>query len=91
MKKLTLLAGAAAGYVLGARAGRERYEQIKNAASSARRNPKVQSVVDDVRTEAKVAAQQAAGQAKEKVADAMHRDDPSSTPGPNVPPPGSTS
>ena len=30
--KLSLLAGAAAGYVLGARAGRERYEQIAAGA-----------------------------------------------------------
>ena len=32
--KLTLLTGFAAGYVLGARAGRERYEQIREAADS---------------------------------------------------------
>ncbi len=52
MKKFVVLTAAAAGYVLGARAGRDRYHQIKNAADSVRRNPKVQSVVDDVRTEA---------------------------------------
>ena len=32
MSKLTLLTAAAAGYVLGARAGRERYEQIAAGA-----------------------------------------------------------
>ena len=32
--KLTLLAGLAAGYVLGTRAGRERYEQIRQAADA---------------------------------------------------------
>lgn len=43
MKKLTLLAGIAAGYVLGARAGRERYEQIRSGARKVAQNPKVQS------------------------------------------------
>ena len=33
MRKLSLLIAAAAGYVLGTRAGRERYEQIKKAAT----------------------------------------------------------
>jgi hypothetical protein len=36
-----LLIGAAAGYVLGARAGHERYEQIKRVAVQARRHPAV--------------------------------------------------
>jgi hypothetical protein len=35
MKALSLAAMAAAGYVLGSRAGRERYEQIMAAAASA--------------------------------------------------------
>lgn len=38
MKKLILLATAAAGYVLGARAGRERYEQIMRQADKVRNN-----------------------------------------------------
>ena len=32
MSKVTMLAAAGVGYVLGARAGRERYEQIKAGA-----------------------------------------------------------
>ena len=40
--KLTLLVGGAVGYVLGSRAGRERYEQIKTQAESLWNNPKVQ-------------------------------------------------
>ena len=36
--KTGLLFGAAAGYVLGAKAGRERYEQIKNWLGSAARS-----------------------------------------------------
>jgi hypothetical protein len=43
MKKLTLLAAAGAGYVLGARAGHERYEQIKSGARRVAGNPKVQA------------------------------------------------
>jgi hypothetical protein len=36
--KTGLLIGAAAGYVLGAKAGRERYEQIKHWLGSAARS-----------------------------------------------------
>ena len=32
MKKLAFIAGIAVGYILGARAGRKRYEQIRTAA-----------------------------------------------------------
>ena len=59
MKKIPLLAAAAAGYVLGARAGRERYEQIKTGAKKVARDPRVQS-----------ATHHAADVAKEKVSDA---------------------
>lgn len=59
MKKLTLIAAAAAGYVLGTRAGRERYEQIKTQATNVWNNPKVQDVVDDVQTQAKHAGSEA--------------------------------
>jgi hypothetical protein len=41
-----LVAGVALGYVLGTRAGRERYEQIKRAAAEARRHPAVAQLVD---------------------------------------------
>ena len=43
MSKLTLIAAGAAGYVLGARAGRERDEQIADGARRVMRNPRVQS------------------------------------------------
>ena len=42
MKKLMLLAAGAVGYVLGARAGRERYEQIKGMATKVKDDPRVQ-------------------------------------------------
>jgi hypothetical protein len=53
MKKLTLLAVAGIGYVLGARAGRERYEQIKSAAFRVKENPRVQSAASTVAETAK--------------------------------------
>jgi hypothetical protein len=40
--KLTVLAGLGAGYVLGAKAGRERYEQIAGKAQELWRDPRVQ-------------------------------------------------
>ena len=39
-----LVLGIAVGYVLGARAGRERYEQIKRLTSKATDNPAVQGL-----------------------------------------------
>jgi hypothetical protein len=42
IKKLTLLAALGGGYVLGARAGRERYEQIKQTANQVKDDPRVQ-------------------------------------------------
>ena len=44
MAKLSFLAGVGAGYVLGARAGRERYEQIRRAWAQAKDDPRLQSV-----------------------------------------------
>ena len=42
MKKLTLLIAGGIGYVLGTRAGRERYEQIKKTAMRVKEDPRVQ-------------------------------------------------
>ena len=43
MKKLMLLAAAGVGYVLGTRAGRARYEQIRRAVRKVAGDPRVQS------------------------------------------------
>jgi hypothetical protein len=45
MSKLSFLAGFGAGYVLGARAGRQRFEQIKSGAQGVWQNPKVKETV----------------------------------------------
>jgi SLT domain-containing protein len=66
MKKITLLIGGAVGYVLGTRAGRERYEQIKNQAQSLWTNPKVQEKA----TRAQDFAKEKAPVVKDKAADA---------------------
>jgi hypothetical protein len=42
MKKLMLLAALAVGYVLGARAGRERYDQIMGLMGKIKDDPRVQ-------------------------------------------------
>ena len=60
MAKLPFLLGFGAGYVLGARAGKERYEQIRRAWAQAKDDPRLQSVAgmaqaraDDVLTSVK--------------------------------------
>ncbi|WP_205475226.1 hypothetical protein [Nocardioides sp. SYSU D00038] len=73
MKKLPLLAAAAAGYVLGARAGRERYEQIRSGAQKVARNPTVQSATSKAQDAVATQAAAAAETAKDKVADAAHQ------------------
>ncbi|MEO5874643.1 MAG: YtxH domain-containing protein [Streptosporangiaceae bacterium] len=50
--KAAFIVGAATGYVLGAKAGRERYEQIRKAARRVAQNPAVQSAAGSARTQA---------------------------------------
>ncbi|MBF4623151.1 YtxH domain-containing protein [Clavibacter sp. VKM Ac-2872] len=59
--KLLFVAGAGVGYVLGARAGRKRYEQIRTNAKKVWDDPKVQRQVDN-----------AAGFVKEHTPDVAH-------------------
>jgi hypothetical protein len=44
MAKLSFLVGFGAGYVLGAKAGTERYEQIRRAWEHAKDNPQLQGL-----------------------------------------------
>jgi len=66
MKKLLVLAGGIFGYVLGTRAGRERYAQIKRGSLKVWRSKPVQTTVD----EAQDATKNAAAAAGSKVSDA---------------------
>jgi hypothetical protein len=56
MRKLTVLIAGGVGYVLGARAGRERYEQIRRTALRVKENPTVQSAASSAADAAKDAA-----------------------------------
>ena len=72
--KLNLLIGAGVGYVLGARAGHERYDQLKGKAQSLWRDPHTQDTVAKARHVAQERAGQAAGAVQGKahhVADAV--------------------
>lgn len=50
--KMTFAVGFAAGYVLGARAGRERYEQISRAVRGLSESPTVQSAAGVLQAQA---------------------------------------
>lgn len=69
--KATFLVGFAAGYVLGARAGRARYEQIRQAAQSFMSNPTVQSTASSLQHQAAGAMTGALTTAKDKAADKL--------------------
>jgi hypothetical protein len=66
MSKFGMLAAGAVGYVLGARAGRERYDQIMYQAQRFWTNPKVQRAA----SEAQERAREVAPVVAEKVGDA---------------------
>jgi hypothetical protein len=66
--RITFLSGLAAGFVLGARAGRERYEQLKQLGRRVADSPAAQQAAGAVQA-------QAAGLAKaarQKVTDGLH-------------------
>ncbi|MEY9845096.1 YtxH domain-containing protein [Streptacidiphilus sp. MAP5-3] len=65
MRKLTFIAGLAVGYVLGTRAGRERYEQMRKTARDLSQTQAVQTAGRN----AKLAANNAANKAGQAVAD----------------------
>lgn len=65
--KVTFLAGFATGYVLGSRAGRSRYEQIRRAAKSFAGNPTVQSTASTLQSQ----AADALSTAKDKAASSL--------------------
>jgi hypothetical protein len=65
--KLKWLVGFGAGYVLGARAGRERYDQIAGKAQELWRDPRVQAKADQAQQLVMEKADQAQQVVKEKV------------------------
>ncbi|MHA3703970.1 hypothetical protein ACXR2U_17510 [Jatrophihabitans sp. YIM 134969] len=66
--KLSFLLGAAVGYTLGARAGRERYEQIVSAATKLKSSQTVQSTAGVLQAQ----VDELAGKVREVVAGRSH-------------------
>jgi len=69
--RLGLTVGFGAGYYLGARAGRDRYRQLKQWAGEIRRSDKVEAVAD----KAKAAVDHGVERAKEAVVDLRDHDE----------------
>ena len=67
--KLSFLAGLGAGYVLGARAGRERYEQIASTAQGLLQDPRVQQKASQAQQVVKEQAADVAGKVTSQVQD----------------------
>ncbi len=69
LHRITFAAGLALGYVLGAQAGRERYEQLKRLARRAAENPAMQQTAGALQAQASATARSA----REKAAATMRR------------------
>ncbi|MFG2357678.1 YtxH domain-containing protein [Streptomyces sp. NPDC048521] len=67
--RLTFVAGLALGYVLGTRAGRERYEQLKKSAQQIARNPAVRNTAETAAQQGRVYAGKAFHTVSGKVGD----------------------
>jgi hypothetical protein len=70
VNKLLVVAAGVAGYVLGAKAGRERYDQIRTQSQKVWNSPTVQSGVDHAADAAKSAASAAGTAAADAAASA---------------------
>ena len=86
MGKLKWLAGFGAGYVLGARAGRERYAQIAARAQELWSDPRVQEKAGQAQQALKEKADQAQQAVKDKVGKPATSPGPVSRPVPVDPP-----
>lgn len=73
--KLVLLAGAAVGYVFGTRAGRERYEQIKDRTSQLWKSPQVQDTISQAESAVTDAAKHTVDAAGAKISDLRQKPD----------------
>ncbi len=67
--RLTFVAGLALGYVLGTRAGRERYEQLKKSARQISQNPAVRNTAETAAQQGRVYAGKALHTMSDKVGD----------------------
>ncbi|MBV9024580.1 MAG: YtxH domain-containing protein [Streptomycetaceae bacterium] len=71
--RLTFITGFATGYVLGARAGRERYEQLRKTAQGIARNPAVRNTVEAAGQQSRVFAAKAADSVTIRFGDKLPR------------------
>jgi hypothetical protein len=67
--RIAFLGGLAAGFVVGARAGRERYEQLKKLARTAADNPAVQQAAGALQAQATELARTAGQKVTDQVRD----------------------
>ncbi|MFI0236216.1 YtxH domain-containing protein [Streptomyces sp. NPDC016845] len=65
--RLTFIAGLALGYVLGTRAGRERYEKLKKTAREVAQNPAVRNTAESAAQQTRTYAGKAFSTVSEKV------------------------
>lgn len=65
--RLTFVTGLAVGYLLGTRAGRERYEQIRNGARRFSENPAVRNMGEAAALSGRQAASRAVGAVEERL------------------------
>lgn len=65
--RLTFVAGLAVGYVFGTRAGRERYERLRQTAQRLAENPAVRNATESAAQTGREAAAKAAGAVTGKV------------------------
>jgi hypothetical protein len=65
--RLTFIAGLALGYVIGTRAGRERYEQMKKSARQFAENPAVRNTAESAARSGRDLADRACHVVGEKV------------------------
>ncbi|WP_069759123.1 hypothetical protein [Streptomyces sp. LUP47B] len=67
--KLTFVVGLTLGYVLGTRAGRERYEQLKKSARQVAQNPAVRNTAETAAQQGRQYAGKAYHAVSDKVGD----------------------
>ena len=69
--RLTFVAGLVIGYVLGTRAGRERYEQLKKSARQVAQNPAVRNTAESAAQQGREIAGRAYHVVSDRVGDRL--------------------
>ncbi|MFD3438053.1 YtxH domain-containing protein [Streptomyces sp. NPDC058685] len=69
--KVTFVVGLAVGYVIGTRAGRERYEQLKKSVRQLSQNPAVRNAAESAAHNGREVAGKAFHAVSDKVGDRM--------------------